>query len=140
MECDGNDMKSDISKTPRLRAFAAGCVLALSFIACAAEPVVIEMDLPGPGAVEQAAGYIVQAASVEAAAEAVAAVGGEVTHKIGTIQAVGATLLPVQVELLKRRSDVRRVLEDTTVTIGVLSFAFPGANPERYSSACSATA
>lgn len=117
MECDGDDMKPNVHKTSTLRAFAACFVLTFAGITCGAEPVVIEMDLPGLGVVEKAAGYIVQAANVDVAAEAVESVGGTVTHEIGTIQAVRATLLPPQVELLKRRRDVRRVFEDTTVNI-----------------------
>lgn len=78
-----------------------------------AGPRVFEMDLPAIEAAEQAAGYIIQATSVEAATDAVEAVGAEVTHEIATIRAVGALLLPAQVELLKRRSEVRRVYEDT---------------------------
>lgn len=115
MECDGSVMKSKVSTTPTLRAFAACCLLALVWGTSAAEPVVIEMDLPDLGVVEKATGYIVQAANVDTAAEAVEGVGGTVTDEIGLIQAVRATLLPAQVELLKRRSDVLRVFEDTTV-------------------------
>ena len=108
-------MNATICMTRNLGAFAASLVLGLASIPCMAEPVVIEMDLPSLNAIEKASNYIVQAASVEAAVKAVESVGGEVTHTIGTMQAVGAALLPVQVELLKRRSEVRRVFEDTTV-------------------------
>ena len=110
-------MKPNVSKAQSLCAVFSCCVLTLVCITCAAEPVVIEMDLPGLSVVEKAADYIVQAASVDAASEAVESVGGTVTHKIGSIHAVRATLLPPQVELLKRRSDVRRVFEDMTVKI-----------------------
>ena len=108
-------MNATIFRASKLSAIAAGLVLGLASITCTAEAVVIEMDIPGFRAIEKASNYIVQAASVEAAAEAVEAVGGEVTRTIGTMQAVGAELLPAQVELLKRRTEVRRVFEDTAV-------------------------
>ncbi|MDH3552236.1 MAG: hypothetical protein OER22_06435, partial [Gammaproteobacteria bacterium] len=106
--------------TTKLNAFAAGCVLALVFAACANEPVLMETTQPNVVVEQAATGYIVQSSSAEAAAEAVQAVGGEVTHQLGIIRAVGATLLPTQVEMLKRRSDVRRVFEDATVTTSSL--------------------
>ena len=109
-------MNATICMTRKLGAFATGLVLGLASITCVAEPVVIEMDLPSLNVVEKASNYIVEAASAEAAAEAVEAVGGEVTHTIGTMQAVGAELLPAQVELLRRRSEVRRGVEDTVKT------------------------
>lgn len=109
----------DVSKTTSSRALAACCLLTLFCMTCAAGPVVIETDLPDLGVVEKAADYIVQASSVDAAAEAVRSVGGTVTHEIGVIQAVGATLLPPQVELLKRRSDVHRVFLDAAVKVSL---------------------
>ncbi len=108
-------MKLKYLTTTRLRTYAAGIVFGLLSLTCWAEPRVYEMDLPSIDATEEAAGYIIQANSVEAAAEAVKAVGGEVSYEISTIQAVGASLLPVQVELLKRRSDIHRVFEDTVI-------------------------
>ena len=110
-------MRSDAMNTRhiairKLAALTAGCLLALSSITSVAEPVVIEVDLPQAGVAEQALGYIVQADSVKAATDAVEAVGGEVTHELGTIDAVGAALLPAQVELLKRRSNIRLMYSD----------------------------
>lgn len=102
-------MNSKISTSSKI---VASCLLALLSITSWAETSVIEIDLPGVDAVEAAAGYIVQATSVEAAVRAVESVGGEVTSKISTMKAVGARLLPAQVELLKRRSDVRSVIDD----------------------------
>lgn len=100
-------MNTRLFSLRKLTALVAGCLLALSSITSVAEPVVIEVDLPQAGAAEQAQGYIVQADTVKAAAKAVEAVGGQVTHELGTISAVGASLLPAQVELLKRRSNIR---------------------------------
>ena len=107
-------MKADTGTTLRLRAFVACCVLTFVWSTSAAEPVVIEMDLPGLDATEQASSYIVQAADKDAAADAVESVGGRVTLEIDTTQSVRAMLLPPQVELLKRRSDVHQVFEDTS--------------------------
>lgn len=114
-ECDGIDMKCDVSTTRTLRSLTAVCLLTFVCLTSAAESLVIEMDLPGLGVVEKASNYIVQAADVDAAAEAVQKVGGTVTDEMGMIRAVRATLLPAQVELLRRRSDVVRVSADTTV-------------------------
>ena len=95
----------------RIRAFWAGCVLALLCGACAHEPQPTATSTPSLSAEQVTSGYIIQAASTEIAAAAVEAVGGEVTHELGIIQAVGATLRPEQVETLERRSDVRRIFD-----------------------------
>ena len=109
-------MKADTGTNLRLRALAACCVLTFVWSTSAAEPVVIEMDLPSPGTAETAASYIVQAIDVNAAARAVESVGGTVTRVTGMNHAVRATLLPTQVELLRRRSDVRSVREAVNET------------------------
>lgn len=108
-------MKPGKLSTSGLSAFAAGLVFGLTCMTSWAEPRVFEMDLPSAETGEEAAGYIIQATSVKAAADAVKAVGAEVTYEISTIKAVGALLLPAQVELLRRRSEVRRVYEDTVI-------------------------
>ena len=108
-------MKLKHLTTTRLRAVAVGLVFGLFCLTAWAEPRVYEVDLPSLDATEEAAGYIIQANSVEAAADAVQSVGGEVSYEISTIQAVGASLLPAQVELLKRRSTVHRVFADTMI-------------------------
>ena len=102
-------MNSKISTSSKI---VTSCLLALLSITSWADTSVIEIDLPAVGAIEETAGYIVQAASVEAAVRAVESVGGEVTGRISTMKAVGANLLPAQVELLKRRSDVQSVIDD----------------------------
>ena len=68
---------------------------------------------------------------MDAAADAVEGVGGTVTDEIGLIQAVRATLLPAQVELLKRRRDVLRVFEDNTVKTSSNAIAEADAPQER---------
>ncbi len=110
-------MKPKQLPTARLRTTVTGLVFGITCLTCWAEPRVYEMDLPGLDAAAETAVYIIQAESVEAAADAVESVGGEVTYEISTIQAVGASLTPAQVELLRRLSDVRRVYEDTFVKI-----------------------
>ena len=107
-------MKSHVSNTSKSVALAAGLLLGVMSMTCIAGTVIIEMDLPELGSVEAASRYIVQSSSVETAARAVEAVGGEVTVEFYAIEAVGATLLPAQVELLKRRADVKHVTRETT--------------------------
>jgi hypothetical protein len=50
---------------------------------------------------EHRASYIVQAKDLTAAADAVRSVGGEITHELGVIRAVGALLTPTQVQRLR---------------------------------------
>lgn len=116
MKPDGNDMRLNISTAPTLRAIAAFFVLVCWSGALAAEPVVFEKDLPRPGAAEKAASYIVRAADFDAAAKAVESVGGRVIRVTGMNHAVRATLLPPQVELLQRRSDVDLTPEGMNAT------------------------
>ena len=98
--------------TKELKAFAAGCMLLMLSAACLAGPVITEMDIPDTDIEEVAMAYIVQASSAEAAANAVKAVGGSVTHEVTVLHAVGATLFPAQAERLRVRQDVLRVFED----------------------------
>ena len=58
------------------------------------------------GSPELAVSYIVQAESVEAAAEAVDAVGGKITHELAIINAVGADLNLDQVRQLQAKEGV----------------------------------
>ena len=50
---------------------------------------------------------IVQGSDLTAAATAVAEVGGQITHRLGIIDAVGADLTPPQVGALAERPEVR---------------------------------
>jgi serine protease AprX len=50
---------------------------------------------------EQAASYIVQAGTLHAAKAAVQAAGGRITHELGIINGVAATLSPAQVQTLR---------------------------------------
>ncbi|MCP4202729.1 MAG: LamG domain-containing protein, partial [bacterium] len=64
---------------------------------------------------EPTSGYIVQGKTVEQVAAAVESVGGEVTHRLAIIAAVGARLTEGQVEALGNHEDVERVYEDRRV-------------------------
>ena len=60
-------------------------------VGCASSPAVEELQ----------ASYIVQGTNPTMAADAVRSVGGEITHELGVIRAVGARLTPSQTEQLK---------------------------------------
>ena len=52
---------------------------------------------------------IIQATSLDEATAAVTAVGGAITHELGIINAVGATLTTTQRAALETETDVRRI-------------------------------
>ena len=60
--------------------------------------------------------YIVQSLSLADAQSAVSAVGGTITHELGIIRAVGASLSPAQVARLESRGDIRAVFRDRRVS------------------------
>ncbi|HUF78174.1 MAG TPA: S8 family peptidase [Thermoanaerobaculia bacterium] len=60
---------------------------------------------------------IVQADEAEAAARAVEAVGGRVTHRLAIIRAVGAQVTPGQLTALGQRREVRRIWPDAEVEV-----------------------
>ena len=64
---------------------------------------------------QEPASYIVRADSAELATELVVAVGGDVTHELGIIEAVAATLTSAQVTDLRSREAVRQVTVDGSV-------------------------
>ena len=64
---------------------------------------------------QEPASYIVRADSTELAGELVSAVGGAVTHELGIIEAVAATLTPQQLTDLRSREAVRQVTVDGSV-------------------------
>ena len=64
---------------------------------------------------ETVGSYIVQAANLDQAKTAVIEVGGEVTHELDIIRAVGATLTADQLRAVRARDDVKRVYEDRAV-------------------------
>ncbi len=81
-----------IPTTVLAAAAAASVIAALLFLAIAN---------PGPEA--ERVSVIVQASDMEAAAEAVRAVGGEVSHELGIIRAVAATVSEGQRSALRER-------------------------------------
>ena len=84
---------------------------------------------PAPAPSPGGRGYIVQGRDVQAAAAAVRAAGGTVTHELGVIDAVGARLAPAQLDILRHSGVVRRVYAEGTVRAsagcGVASWASP---------------
>lgn len=70
----------------------------------------------GPSADEQLVSVIVQAPDTQHAVRAVALAGGTVTHELGIIRSVGATVTPSQLELLRKVSDVQ-IRENHAVTL-----------------------
>ncbi len=64
---------------------------------------------------EVTARFIVRAESVEAAASAVKAVGGTVTHELGIIRAVSATLNAAQLRALRENPAIQRISADSNV-------------------------
>lgn len=99
------------------RAIAAGCFAAgLCVLLCACTTF-----RPGTGGVQAADGHqshvIVQAADVESARRAVEEVGGEVTHTLEIIRAVGAGVSREQLDALEARPDVHRVFADREVEL-----------------------
>ena len=66
---------------------------------------------------EAARSMIVQGRDVAAVAEAVRGAGGEVTHELGIIRAVGARLTPPQLTALSDSPAVRRIYSDSAVRL-----------------------
>ncbi len=64
--------------------------------------------------------YIVQADDLEKARNAVANAGGIVTHELGIIRAVGATLTSDQLDAVRRAEGIKRVYEDREVATSVV--------------------
>ncbi len=63
----------------------------------------------------RATSYIVQGRDLAGASDAVRSVGGEITHELGIIGAVGARLTPAQQARLSESTSVRRIFGDRTV-------------------------
>jgi serine protease AprX len=99
--------------TAVLRVVALGLLVAAA--AGAAPAPAPEQDVVADAHSQVLTGYIVQAAALDVARDAVQAVGGEITHELGVIRAVGARLNESQLAALRQRPDVRGVFADTTV-------------------------
>ncbi len=103
-------MRARGSRRKSLRRVAMGATAALLALIAPVAP---------SAAPEVPAGYIVQTSSAELAAEAVAEIGGELTHRLEIIDAVGARLSSEQATRLRIRPGVRiydnRTAETATV-------------------------
>ena len=69
---------------------------------------------------EAAVSYIVQGRDLAGVRAAVEAVGGEITHELGIIKAVGTELTERQVEALREMPNVRRVYANSGVRTSVV--------------------
>ena len=70
-----------------------------------------------PGVVEPTAAVIVQGEELAAVAAAVRRAGGEITHELGIIDAVGAALSPAQLARLEGSEAVSRIYADGTAGV-----------------------
>ena len=61
--------------------------------------------------------FIVQGQDTATVAAAVQAVGGEITHELGIIHAVGAVLTPAQQLQLEHHEAVQRIYADRTLSL-----------------------
>jgi len=87
------------------------------------------MLAPGDSAQVTSASVIVQGADMASAAQAVRQVGGEVTHELGIINAVGAELTAEQRRALV--DDAFRVMADRGVSVAGAKKAKVGRDPDR---------
>jgi serine protease AprX len=71
--------------------------------------------------------YIVQGSSLEAVTEAVLAVEGEITHELGIINAVAATLTESEREALEERGDLKITEDGSVKTAGGTAGGSPSA-------------
>lgn len=72
-------------------------------------------SVPGSAESAPARRVLVQGTELAAVSQAVLEVGGEVTHELGIIHAVGALLTPGQIAELETSPAVRRIVEDRKV-------------------------
>jgi hypothetical protein len=72
------------------------------------------VQLPGPAETQA---LIIQGSDLAAVRSAVAAVGGEITHELDIIDAVGARLSAAQIEALRGHAQVKRVYADGTAQV-----------------------
>lgn len=96
-----------MSITNQVKLRIAGLSVGIGLLSAA-----VMLALPGHTTTES---YIVQGADLATARAAVAAVGGEITHELGIIHAVGARLSAEQSEALRAATSVRRLYENRGV-------------------------
>jgi hypothetical protein len=88
-----------------------------SFAASAAFFFGVNDEINATSVVGQPASYIVQGKSADSVAAIVQSVGGDITHELGVIRAVGATLTPAQAEALRLHSDVQRLYGNGSIEV-----------------------
>lgn len=95
-----------------LRGVAVASLGLLIWLACSAAP-----PPSATPAEEETSPFIVQGTDLATVLEAVREVGGEVTHELAVIRAVGARLTPSQRAELEALDGITRVWEDRPVSI-----------------------
>jgi hypothetical protein len=76
-------------------------------------PVSVEETL----VVDTTSSYIVQGQSTQAVAMAVRSVGADITHELGIIRSVGATLTAAEAASLRAHPDVRRIFGNDSIEV-----------------------
>ena len=79
---------------------------------------------------ESVSSVLVQGSDVATVAAAVRAVGGEVTHKLGIINAVGARLTPTQIRRLEASDDTLRIRANGSTSVSGMQEPTIGPAPE----------
>ena len=96
-----------------LVAFSAALVLAAGIAHVSSS----DVRSDGSYRAEKSASYIVQGRSAASVARIVRSVGGEITHELEVIRAVGATLTNKEATVLKNHPDVRRLYGNAAVEV-----------------------
>lgn len=103
----------DSASHPHIAALGPECLIRLAALATALLLLVFgPASLLGTESDETAAAYIVQGKSVERVSELIAEVGGEVTHELEIIRAVGARLTDGQRDTLAEHPEITRIWRD----------------------------
>lgn len=118
-----------VTKMKRPNRFEFVTVAAVAIVGCAhgtvtvqpvVEPTTVSdssLELAADVGSEQTTAVLVQGSDTAALAAAVRAVGGEITHELGIINAVGALLSEAQVRQLKANNSTLRIQANSTVGI-----------------------
>ena len=94
-----------------------GCVFQTAMEPPARTDRSIETTAAKDPASEPTTSVLVQGNNVTSVAAAVRAVGGEVTHELGIINAVGARLTQAQIRLLEARDKTLRIQADRATSV-----------------------
>lgn len=95
-----------------LRGTGVAALCLLFWLACSSAPEPTTSPIE-----EAAASFIVQGTDLATVTEAVRDVGGELTHELAVIRAVGARLTPSQRTALESLDGITRVWEDRSVNL-----------------------